>query len=173
MAGHPLTDAEFENAMKILDSDGNGKLGYDEFKSWWSTGSDRYEYEYESRTYQHPLSRAGSHFPLSQYADVSAHAYYYDVTAIRYEMLKQADEIEDDSYAEWMEAAVQHFKYFDADQSGSIDSAEFAQLYENLKGHGYPLGTVEEATATMDADGDGHVNLTEYCGWLQKLRTGK
>ena len=129
--GHPLSDAEFDNAMKILDSDGNGKLGYDEFKAWWSTGSDRFE------------------------------------------MLKQADEIEDEGYAAWMEAAVQHFRFFDADLSGEIDSTEFAQLYENLKGHGYPLGTVEEATAAMDADGDGHVNLTEYCGWLQKLRTGK
>ena len=40
--GQPLTDAEFQNAIVLLDTDGNGKLSYAEFKAWWGK-ADRYE----------------------------------------------------------------------------------------------------------------------------------
>ena len=43
------------------------------------------------------------------------------------------DGVRDARYAEFMEAAVTHFKHFDGDQSGAIDKAEFVPLFENLQ----------------------------------------
>lgn len=40
--GQPLSEAEFQNAITLLDTDGNGKLSYSEFKAWWSK-ADRFE----------------------------------------------------------------------------------------------------------------------------------
>jgi Ca2+-binding EF-hand superfamily protein len=40
--GHPLTDSEFDNAKRILDSDSSGTLSYAEFKAWWGK-ADRFE----------------------------------------------------------------------------------------------------------------------------------
>eukprot|EP00729_Bicosta_minor_P002702 gene2702-16137_t len=129
-AGQPLSEAEFQNAITLLDTDGNGKLSYSEFKAWWSK-------------------------------------------ADRFEMLKLADSVEEEGYAEFMEAAVTHFKHFDGDQSGAIDKAEFVPLFENLQDHGYPMSTLEQTIKDMDTDGDGNVNLTEYCKYLSKLKFGK
>merc|ERR1712000_769692 len=39
--GHALTDVEFDLAVKMIDSDGDGELSYDEFKKWWSS-QDRF-----------------------------------------------------------------------------------------------------------------------------------
>lgn len=129
--GHPLTDAEFERARELLDTNGDGKLSYSEFKAWW-------------------------------------------MKADRFEMLKIADEHEDPEYAQWMEGAVQHFGFFDKDRSGGIDATEFADLWENLKTHGYPVGgSAGESMAAMDADGDGEVTLTEYCRWLTEIKYGR
>jgi Ca2+-binding EF-hand superfamily protein len=75
-------------------------------------------------------------------------------------------------YSEWMEAAVQHFKYFDKDTSGEIEPAEFVELYANLKTHGYPLDSIEVAKGKMDADKDGKISLPEYCQWLSDIKFG-
>ena len=88
-------------------------------------------------------------------------------------MLKQADAVEEEGYAEFMEAAVHHFKHFDTDQSGTIDRKEFTGLYENLQDHGYPMGSLDHTIKVMDADGNGTVNLTEYCRYLSKLKYDK
>eukprot|EP00039_Didymoeca_costata_P019131 m.336364 g.336364 ORF g.336364 m.336364 type:complete len:167 (+) comp17830_c0_seq1:81-581(+) len=127
--GHPLSDKDFENAKKILDLNGDGKLQYSEFKAWWSQED-------------------------------------------RFEQLKSADAHEDPAFSEFLEQAVQHFKYFDKDHNGSIDKDEFKHLYDNLMTHKYPLGTMEQAIKAMDSDGNGEIQLTEYCDYLCKLKFG-
>lgn len=45
--------------------------------------------------------------------------------------------------------------------------------YTRLQDHGYPMSTLEQTIKDMDTDGDGNVNLTEYCKYLSKLKFGK
>jgi len=40
--GALLTEEELRIAVRVLDTDGNGKIEFEEFKRWWST-SDRFE----------------------------------------------------------------------------------------------------------------------------------
>ena len=37
-----LSEAELRAAVHVLDADGDGKIGYDEFQRWWAT-TDRFE----------------------------------------------------------------------------------------------------------------------------------
>jgi Ca2+-binding EF-hand superfamily protein len=37
--GHLCSDSELEVAIKLLDTSGDGQLGYEEFKKWWSNES--------------------------------------------------------------------------------------------------------------------------------------
>ena len=37
-----LSEAELRAAVHVLDADGDGKIGYDEFQRWWAT-ADRFE----------------------------------------------------------------------------------------------------------------------------------
>eukprot|EP00164_Ancoracysta_twista_P009429 GFYU01013947.1.p1 GENE.GFYU01013947.1~~GFYU01013947.1.p1 ORF type:complete len:560 (+),score=156.75 GFYU01013947.1:55-1734(+) len=57
------------------------------------------------------------------------------------------------------------FQQFDSDRSGSIDSAEFAQL---AYAAGEPLTDfqIQEALKTLDANGDGEVTFAEFYDWL-------
>jgi len=131
--GHPLTQSEIEGAAKILDTDGDGSISYEEFKAWWSNGEDRYA------------------------------------------LLKQVEDPEQPNaqYAEWMEKCIDHFKFFDADRNGHLDMEEFSKLYDNLKQHGYPLGTLADAQQALDKDGDSRVDLREYCQWLTDIKYGR
>ncbi len=64
-----------------------------------------------------------------------------------------------------MSSASQYFQHFDKDKSGSIDKAEFNELYESLKSNGFDLISEEDTREIMDTNS----NSAEYVDWLIKI----
>lgn len=50
------------------------------------------------------------------------------------------------------------------DHTGKLERDEFTEVYENLLGQGYKLGTLDETLKQVDLSGDGHVNCAYGSG---------
>lgn len=61
-----------------------------------------------------------------------------------------------------MSQAVQYFRYFDRDNSGSLDRAEFQEMWTDMARYGLADGPAPEAFQRIDNNGDGFVKFDEY-----------
>lgn len=61
---------------------------------------------------------------------------------------------------------IAKFKQFDADNSGTLDSAELAKLTAAL-GSSLSLNELESALFILDTSGDGKVSLEEFLAWWE------
>ncbi|XP_062506912.1 uncharacterized protein LOC134183406 isoform X2 [Corticium candelabrum] len=91
-------------------------------------------------------------------------ANWWKVGEDRFEALELSERVQ----AQWAQA-IDFFKYYDKDLSGDIDPDEFKPVYKQLLDAGHKLGTLEQAIATLDTNGDHLISLNEYIGWLVKL----
>lgn len=69
-----------------------------------------------------------------------------------------------DSAARKREIYTQAFKVYDTDGSNSIDAGELGSLLKDL---GWKVADedVEEALQSLDADGNGDIDLDEFLNW--------
>ncbi|XP_028398496.1 probable calcium-binding protein CML16 [Dendronephthya gigantea] len=65
-----------------------------------------------------------------------------------------------------LKKAVEMFKKFDADGSGSIDENEFRQLMIAIN---CPRDKIDEAKKSLDKDGNGVISFPEFLQWLNWL----
>ena len=65
-----------------------------------------------------------------------------------------------------LKKAVEYFKKFDTDQSGSIEKDEFNQLMLSI---GCPKDKIPGALKALDQDGDGKISFPEFLKWLNWL----
>ena len=65
-----------------------------------------------------------------------------------------------------LKKAVDMFKKFDADGSGSIEKDEFTQLMIAIN---CPKDKIPDALTTLDTDGDGKISFPEFLKWLNWL----
>ena len=40
LGGEPMTEEQIHEAMRVLDTDRNGTIEYDEFQAWWDSDSN-------------------------------------------------------------------------------------------------------------------------------------
>ena len=60
----------------------------------------------------------------------------------------------------------EEFEFFDKDQNGRIDLAEFIEMLTVLSPK-TKANRVEEGFAIIDSDGDGFISFTEFLDWWQ------
>ena len=70
--------------------------------------------------------------------------------------------IDDSSRYYKVRKAVEYFKEYDADNSGTIERGELKKLMHSV---GYE-GKIDDAMASLDKDGDGKISFTEFLAWL-------
>lgn len=65
-----------------------------------------------------------------------------------------------------MAQAVQYFKYFDKDLSGTIDKAELTSLHADLVKNKMTSFSLEDTMRDLDSNNDGVISFSEYVDWL-------
>ena len=73
--------------------------------------------------------------------------------------------INDKSRYSRVKSAIECFRSFDTDNSGTMDIAEFRQFMGSL---GYP-GVIEDALAILDEDGNGVISFPEFLAWVSTI----
>lgn len=72
-----------------------------------------------------------------------------------------------ESTMELLAQAYTGFMQYDADGSGELDLQEFRKMYEALyKRVDVPLKEIEDALASLDKNGDGRIQFSEFVEWL-------
>ena len=72
--------------------------------------------------------------------------------------------IDDKSRYSRIQVAIECFRAYDKDNSGTIDREEFAQFIGSI---GYP-GVIDEVLAILDHDGNGVISFPEFLAWVSK-----
>eukprot|EP01010_Urceolus_cornutus_P000732 NODE_1244_length_1012_cov_242.978193_g956_i0.p1 GENE.NODE_1244_length_1012_cov_242.978193_g956_i0~~NODE_1244_length_1012_cov_242.978193_g956_i0.p1 ORF type:complete len:294 (+),score=82.88 NODE_1244_length_1012_cov_242.978193_g956_i0:59-883(+) len=116
--GYALSEEELSNAMRELDTNGDGTVSLQEFQQWWKTDE-------------------------------------------RFQKLSLPPESQ-----EQLRRTIHYFKFFDQDESGSIDSGEFHHLHKDLVKNGLCTTSLSDAFAALDRNKDGAITLNEYVNWL-------
>ena len=62
-----------------------------------------------------------------------------------------------------------YFRYFDKDNSGDLDTAEFQAMYAHMIESGYALKEYASALSELDRDGSGTINFNEYMAWMMAM----
>jgi len=147
----PLTEekiAEYTDAFKLFDADGNGHI--------------------DAKELQEVLQKIGIEATLEQAQEMIAEVDKDKNGTIELpefiEMMEKHDAQEEADDIEGLQMA---FRAFDIDGNGKIDRAELAQVMKNL---GQEL-TDEEIDAMMkeaDTDGDGAIDFEEFKALMSK-----
>jgi len=65
--------------------------------------------------------------------------------------------------------AVNYFRYFDKDGSGSLDRKEFPSLYADLVKNNFTKLSLEKCLGDLDKNHDGLISFNEYVDWLIRI----
>ena len=74
--------------------------------------------------------------------------------------------IDDKSRYYRVQKAIELFKQFDKDDSGTIDREEFKLLFKQFKAGNCDDSQLENALQTLDTSGDGQISFAEFLAWL-------
>jgi Ca2+-binding EF-hand superfamily protein len=77
----------------------------------------------------------------------------------------------DEQTSQVISAYINYYRYFDKDNSGSVDATEFRALHADLvkNGYGSYLTNADSDLAKLDTSGDGTVCFNEYIAWLVSI----
>eukprot|EP01115_Flamella_aegyptia_P002637 TRINITY_DN136756_c0_g1_i1.p1 TRINITY_DN136756_c0_g1~~TRINITY_DN136756_c0_g1_i1.p1 ORF type:complete len:164 (+),score=63.79 TRINITY_DN136756_c0_g1_i1:45-536(+) len=75
----------------------------------------------------------------------------------------------DEQQLQALTQASNYFRYFDKDNSGSLDHEEFKKLHADLVKNKWTTKSVEACLADLDSNNDGHIEFNEYVEWLVRL----
>ena len=112
--GALLSEEELRMAVHVLDTDGNGKIDFDEFKRWWST-SDRFERLRHNEAELAFLNGAFASF-LSFDRDMNGTVNKQEFTSL-HQVLHASGYRTRDVEEDW--------KFMDRDNSGTISFSEY------------------------------------------------
>jgi len=68
-----------------------------------------------------------------------------------------------------IEVASNYFRYFDKDNSGSIEKSEFNRLHADLVKNKLTTKDLESCLKDLDENSDGRVEFNEYIDWLIRI----
>ena len=188
--GNPLSPAQLDEAMAIMDSDGSGEIDFVEFSAWWSklsstqrlrakgqdpqaeyyremfrkadTGGEGYLTREELRVLMTELGRPMADHELD--------------TAMRYMDEDGGGTVDFDEFQKWFlwlldgDLSVRKiFDSMDTDGSGMLDHEEVKAAVKRLcterDGEELSDEQLQEAIQLMDVDGSGSVDFDEFSMW--------
>ena len=114
--GHHLSDEEFALALAKLDTNDDHKIGYDEFKAWWSAGEARWRQTEHTEEEMAKLAQATAYFDYFD-KDKSGHISAEEFQLLHADLLKNGMLQETD--------ARSSFEAMDKTGEGGIDFNEY------------------------------------------------
>ena len=134
-----MSPEDIEDALSIIDADGDGDITYEEFKKWWNS--------------DHAVTlRENADAEIGKVNDIDEIALVTTWEATRARLEK--------------EKLHRAFASIDEDGSGLIDFSEFRRLCRRMNAK-MSDEEIKMTFAIVDADGSGEVDFSEFAEWWE------